>query len=113
MALRLSSQLRKRRKKTIGASCWPWLIAGGLALLLIAFVFWWHASKVLPQTTFYSAPLPFAARDVAVSPNGHTVAIVGRRESDQNDMIWIYEPGALDANSLTSTEGASFPFWSR
>ena len=89
-----------------------WLIAGGLALLLIAFVFWWHTSKVLPQTTFYSAPLPFAARDVAVSPNGHTVAIVGRRESDQNDMIWIYEPGALDTNSLTSTEGASFPFWS-
>ena len=102
----------KTEKKDNRRELLAWLIAGGLALLLIAFVFWWHASKVLPQTTFYSAPLPFAARDVAVSPNGHTVAIVGRRESDQNDMIWIYEPGALDANSLTSTEGASFPFWS-
>jgi serine/threonine protein kinase len=90
----------------------PWLVAGGLALLLIAFVLWWHLSKVPLQTTFFSAPLSFAARDVAVSPNGHTVAIVGRRESEQNDLIWIYEPGGLDASSLTKTEGASFPFWS-
>ena len=90
----------KTEKKDNRRELLAWLIAGGLALLLIAFVFWWHASKVPPQTTFFSAPLPFAARDVAVSPNGHTVAIVGRRESEQNDLIWIYEPGALDANSL-------------
>ena len=89
-----------------------WLIAGGLALLLIAFVFWWRASKVSPETRFFSAPLPFAARDVAVSPNGHTVAIVGHRDSDRSSVIWIYEPGTQDATSLPNTDGASFPFWS-
>jgi eukaryotic-like serine/threonine-protein kinase len=89
-----------------------WLIVGGLALLLIAFVFWWRASRVPPETKFFSAPLHFAARDVAVSPNGHTVAIVGHRESDRSSAIWIYEPGTQDATSLPNTEGASFPFWS-
>jgi eukaryotic-like serine/threonine-protein kinase len=90
-----------------------WLIAAGLALLLIALALWWRASKSVEQTTYYSAPLPFAARSVAVSPNGHTVAIAGRRESDRVNVLWIYEPGTQDAASLPNTEGASFPFWSQ
>ena len=89
-----------------------WLVAGAVALLLIGFVLWWRGSKVPPETTYFSAPLPFAARDVAVSPNGHTVAIVGHRDSDRSSVIWIYEPGTPDATSLPNTEGASFPFWS-
>ena len=89
-----------------------WLIAGGLALALVALVLWWRGSKGTEQTTYFSAPLPFAARDVAVSPDGHTVAIVGHRESERNNVLWIYEPGAQDAASLANTEGASFPFWS-
>ena len=89
-----------------------WLIAGGLALLLIAFGLWWRASQVPSETKFFSAPLSFVARDVAMSPNGHTVAIVGHRDSDRNSAIWMYEPGTQDATSLPNTEGASFPFWS-
>jgi serine/threonine protein kinase len=89
-----------------------WLIAGGLALMLIASVLWWRGSKGKEQTTFFSAPFPFAARSVAVSPNGHTVAIVGHRESERNNVLWIYEPGAQEATSLANTEGANFPFWS-
>jgi eukaryotic-like serine/threonine-protein kinase len=89
-----------------------WLIAGGLALLLIASVLLWRGSKGTEQTTYFSAPFPFAARAVAVSPNGHTVAIVGHRESERNNVLWIYEPGSQDATSLANTEGASFPFWS-
>ncbi len=89
-----------------------WLIAGGLALALIALVLWWHGSKDTEQTTYFSAPLPFAARDVAVSPNGHTVAIVGHGESERNNVLWIYEPGSPEATSLANTEGARFPFWS-
>ena len=54
--------------------------------------------KAQRQTTYFSAPLPFAARDVAVSPNGHTVAIVGHRESERNNVLWIYEPGAAGSD---------------
>jgi Tol biopolymer transport system component len=89
-----------------------WLTAGLLALLLIASVLLWRGSKGTQRTTYFSAPFPFAARAVAVSPNGHTVAIVGHRESERNNVLWIYEPGSQDATSLPNTEGASFPFWS-
>ncbi len=104
--------LQSTKKEDNRRELLAWLIAGGLALLLIAFVFWWRASKIPPETKFFSAPLPFATRDVAVSPNGHTVAIVGHRDSDRNSVIWIYEPGTQDATNLPNTEGASFPFWS-
>ena len=52
------------------------------------------------RSTYFSAPLPFAARDVAVAPNGHTVALVGYRESERKNTLWIYEPGSQDATRL-------------
>jgi Tol biopolymer transport system component len=48
---------------------------------------------------------------VAVSPNGHTVAVVGR-DSERKNLLWIYEPGAPQARAIPNTEGANFPFWS-
>ncbi len=104
--------LQPSDKPDKGRELLAWLIAAGLALLLIAFTLWWRGSRNIEPTTYFSAPLPFAARDVAVSPNGHTVAIVGHRESERNNLLWIYEPGAQEATSLAGTEGASFPFWS-
>ena len=104
----LSSTEKDRGRREL----WGWLIAGALTLMLIAFVLWWRGSKSSEQTTYFSAPLPFAARAVAVSPNGHTVVIVGHRESERNNVLWIYEPGSQEATNLANTEGASFPFWS-
>jgi serine/threonine protein kinase len=88
-----------------------WLIAGLLALLLIASLFL-RGSKGTEPTTYFSATLSFSARDAAVSPNGHTVAIVGHREAERNNALWIYEPGSQESTSVANTEGASFPFWS-
>jgi Tol biopolymer transport system component len=102
-----STEKRRNKREQLA-----WLIAGGLALMLIAVLLWWRGSKGAEQTTYFSAPLPFAARDLAISPNGHTVAIVGRRESEPNNILWVYEPGSPGATSLAGTEGASFPFWS-
>lgn len=104
----LGSTEKKRNNRELLA----WLIAAGLALGLVAFVLWLRGSKGTQQTTYFSAPFPFAARAVAVSPNGHTVAIVGHRESERNSVLWIYEPGSQEATSLADTGGASFPFWS-
>jgi serine/threonine protein kinase len=89
-----------------------WRIVAILALMLIALGLWWRGSKGTEPTTYFSAPLPFAARSVAISPNGHTVAMVGHRESERNNSIWLYEPGAQEATSLPNTDGATFPFWS-
>jgi eukaryotic-like serine/threonine-protein kinase len=82
-----------------------------LALLLIASMIWWHVSRPAERTEYFSAPLPFSARDVAVAPNGHTVAVVGR-DSERKNVLWIYEPGSPQARAIPNTEGASFPFWS-
>jgi len=89
-----------------------WLAAAALAATLMACVVWWRSSRVPEQITYFSAPLPFAARDVAVAPNGHTVALVGYRESERKHILWTYEPGSQDATSLPHTEGANYPFWS-
>jgi serine/threonine protein kinase/Tol biopolymer transport system component len=89
-----------------------WLIPGALLVILVAGAIWWRNSKPLAETMYFPAPLPFPATDVAVSPNGHTIAIVGYQESARKNVIWIYELGSQGARSLAGTEGASYPFWS-
>ncbi|MBZ5641101.1 MAG: serine/threonine-protein kinase, partial [Acidobacteriia bacterium] len=83
------------------------LAAGGLTVAIL-----WRTSTPAEQTMYFSAPFAFAARDIAIAPNGHTVAVVGYRESARKNVIWLYEVGSPEARSLAGTEGASFPFWS-
>ena len=80
-------------------------------VLLIAALGLWRSSRPVQQIAYYSAPLPFSAGDVAVAPNGQTVAITGRNSERQN-MLWIYEPGSPLARAVPGTEGSNFPFWS-
>jgi Tol biopolymer transport system component len=61
---------------------------------------------------YFSAPLPFSTHGVAISPNGHTVAVVGFKADERKNLIWLYEPGARDAKPIAGTENANFPFWS-
>jgi Tol biopolymer transport system component len=89
-----------------------WMVAAALAVLLIAGAIWWRGAKPAEEPMFFYAPLPFPARDVAISPNGHTIAVVAYKESARKNAIWIYELGAQGARSLPDTEGASYPFWS-
>src|SRR5271169_3286023 len=89
-----------------------WLISGALVVLLIAGAIWWRNSKPPVESMYFPAPLPFPAKDIAIAPNGHTIALVGYQESARKNMLWIYELGSHGARSLTGTEGASYPFWS-
>src|SRR5260370_39191705 len=61
--------------------------------------------------------MPFSARDVALYPNGHTIAVVGYWETAREivgtrNVIWIYELGSQGGKSLDATEGANYPLWS-
>ena len=89
-----------------------WLLACALTVALIVVAVWWRNSKSPEQTTYFYAPLSFPARDIAVAPNGHTIAVVGYWESTRTDVLWVYEVGSSGARSLADTEGASYPFWS-
>jgi len=91
----------------------PWVINGALALLLIgAAVSLRNAKPEEQQRMYFSAPLSFAAQDLAIAPNSHTVAVVGYNEAARKSMIWLYEVGSREAKVLPDTEGGIFPFWS-
>jgi eukaryotic-like serine/threonine-protein kinase len=107
-----TAAVRPTEQKGSSRELLVWRIVAVLALIVVALVLFWRGSKGTEQTTYFSAPLPFAARDVAVSPNAHTVAVVGHRESERSNLLWIYEPGSQGATSLANTEGATYPFWS-
>ena len=89
-----------------------WLLWGVLALGLLAAAIGWRSSKPVEPTMVFSAPLNFAAQDIAIAPNGHTVAMVGYLESARKNVVWLYEVGLPEARTLPGTEGGTFPFWS-
>ena len=89
-----------------------WLISGALALLLIAAAVWWRNSKPLEQTMYFAAPMSVPAYDIAVAPDGHTIAVGAYLESARKNALWIYELGGAGARVLADTEGARYPFWS-
>jgi Tol biopolymer transport system component len=98
-------------------SALPWLVSFVLLLALVIGAIWWRSSKPTTETMYFLAPMQLPASDVALSPNGHTVAVVGYWESAREvigtrNAIWIYEVGSQDWRSLGGTEGASYPFWS-
>ncbi len=97
-----------------GASGWLWLVALGTAVGLgvLAGAVFWRGAKPAEQTMYFSAPLPFPARDVAIAPNGHTVAVVAYQETLKKNAIWLYEVGSEQARILPGAEGGNFPFWS-
>jgi len=84
--------------------------AAGLGLLLGAAV--WHGGNSAEPMMIFAAPLSFAARDMAMAANGHTVAVVGDRGVGSKSALWLYEVGSQNARMLPNTDGANFPFWS-
>ena len=49
---------------------------------------------------------------MAVAPDGHTLAVVGKLEPERAKTLWLHEIGSRQARSLPDTEGAVYPFWS-
>jgi eukaryotic-like serine/threonine-protein kinase len=89
-----------------------WLLAGMLLASLIAWFVWRRNSRAPEQTMYFPAPMSFPARDIAIAPSGHTVAVLGYLESAGKNALWVYELGSQMARHLADTEGATYPFWS-
>src|SRR5207245_10182252 len=93
-----------------------WLIACTWVLSLIAIAIWWRNSTPPAQLMHFYASMPFPAREVALSPNGHMVAVIACGESGREIVgtrngIWIYELGSQGGRSLDDTEDASDHLW--
>jgi Tol biopolymer transport system component len=90
-----------------------WSLAAVLLVgLLSAGALWWRGRGEPQPAMFLQASLPFTAQDVALSPNGRTLAAAGYLESANRTVIWIYDVGSRSASNIAGTEGATFPFWS-
>jgi len=89
-----------------------WLVAGVLAGAAIVGAVRWPNSKPPEEAMYFPAPMLFSARDIAVAPNGHTIAVIAYLESARRNALWIYELGSQSASNLADTEDANFPFWS-
>src|SRR5256885_269167 len=89
-----------------------WLIAGVLAGAAIPGGARWPNPQPPEETMYFPAPMPFSARDLAMAPNGHAIAVIAYLESAQRNALWIYELGSRSARNLADTQGAGYPFWS-
>src|ERR1700746_2546240 len=58
-----------------------WLIAGTLTVALVVTSIWLRNSKPPGQMMYFPAPMSFPASDIAIAPNGHTIAVLGYFES--------------------------------
>src|SRR6202030_2576311 len=72
----------------------PWVLSGLLALALFAAVILWSTGKNIRQANYFYAQLPFAAQSMAVAPDGHTLAVVGKLELESAKTLWLYELGS-------------------
>jgi eukaryotic-like serine/threonine-protein kinase len=105
-----------RQEKPVGrftVSRFGW-IAGALCLLLALLlgIAWWNGRGHPSRAMYFYAPIPFAANEVALSPDGRVLAMVAYANQLNNYALWTYEIGSRRANLLEGTQGASYPFWS-
>jgi Tol biopolymer transport system component len=93
----------------------PWLlwsVCGLLGVSLLAGALAWRYRTGIRQQDYFLAMLPFTVHDMALAPNGRTVAVVGPSNAGRTNVLWLYKVGGQEQRSLADTEGASFPFWS-
>ena len=90
-----------------------WMLCGVvLGASLLAGIFIWRSQNTTRRESYFLAAVPFTIHDLALSPDGRTVAAVGASESGKNKTLWLYDVGGQRPKELAETEGASFPFWS-
>jgi len=90
-----------------------WLVAAALSLLLMGGgAVWMIRTRRTPPAMHFYSPVPFPANDVALSPDGRTLAMVAYSDQANKYVLWTHEVGSLGQTAVPGTEGATHPFWS-
>ena len=86
------------------------------ALLLLALsvvsITWWIRARQHPSAMHFNSAIAFPANDVALSPDGRILAVVGYPSQGNKYMVWTHEIGGVETTVVPGTEGAAHPFWS-
>jgi Tol biopolymer transport system component len=90
-----------------------WLLAGTFFLVALATgAAWWQASNRRTPPMYFHTAVPFAANELALSPDGRMLAMVAYSAQVNDYMLWTYEIGGRQTSLLQGTQGATYPFWS-
>jgi Tol biopolymer transport system component len=99
-----------------GRSRWQragWLLAAAFFVLMIAAgAAWWKASSAHLRPMYFFASVPFATHDLALSPDGRVLVMVGYSAPANDYMLWTSDLGGRRVTLLDGTQGAAYPFWS-
>src|SRR5258706_8227283 len=89
-----------------------WVLTATFFLLAAAAgAAWWQASTRRPSSMDFHTSVPFAANDLALSPDGRTLAMVAYSTQAKNYVLWTHEVGGRQTTSLDGAPGAAYPFW--
>src|SRR5437879_1404838 len=90
-----------------------WILAAILLLVILGgAVAWWLGARQSPRAMYFNIPVTLPANNVALSPDGRTLALVAYWGQTSKYMLWTYPVGGRGATALPGTEDASHPFWS-
>jgi len=110
------SQASETMRVPLGRAKWAhasWILAALFFLLALAGgVAWWPAIHRRLPAMYFHASVPFSANDVALSPDGRTLAMVAYSAPANDYMLWTYEVGSQRTTLLDGTQAAAYPFWS-
>jgi len=90
-----------------------WLLAALLLLVILGgAALWWLGGQQSPRAMYFNIPVTLPANNVALSPDGHTLALVAYWDQTNKYMLWTHPLGGRGATAVPGTEDASHPFWS-
>jgi eukaryotic-like serine/threonine-protein kinase len=90
-----------------------WLLVGLLLLLMIVGgAVWWLGARQSSRAMYFNSPVTLPANDIALSPDGRTLAMVAYWDQTSKYVLWTHPVGGRGATPVPGTEGASHPFWS-
>jgi serine/threonine protein kinase len=90
-----------------------WLLVGVLLLLVIGgSAVWWLGAQQSSRAMYFNSPVTLPANDIALSPDGRTLAMVAYWDQTTKYVLWTHPVGGRGATPVPGTEDASHPFWS-
>ncbi len=92
---------------------WPLWAAVATALVVVAGVAWFFASRRAAQPRMqFAIAVSGEVSHLALSRDGSMLAFVSPDENSGRPILFLQHIGSPNATPLPGTEGANFPFWS-